>query len=79
MKSHACGGCFQLDHGSDLFEGTEMRITGKLKVNLAAALLAVSDHEPQSLTLEELVQSYDAHECGGETLRLRKWIDALGR
>jgi len=55
-----------------------MRITGKLSVNLAAAIHAVSDHEPQSLTLEELVRSYDAHECGGESLRLRKWIDALG-
>jgi len=49
-----------------------MRITGKLSVNLAAAIHAVSDHEPQSLTLEELVRSYDAHECGGESLRLRK-------
>jgi integrase len=68
---------FQRDHGSDR-EGAEMRNTTKLSVDLAAAVQAIVDHTPQALTLAELVSAYDSHACGAESLRLRKWLAALG-
>jgi integrase len=55
-----------------------MRKTGKLSVNIAAAISAIADHEVKDLTLEELIRAYDIHSCGAESLRLRKWIEALG-
>ena len=56
-----------------------MRNTSKPTVDLAAAVQAVGDQQPQALTLEELIRAYDAHTCAAETLRLRKWITALGK
>lgn len=60
-----------------------MRITAKPptvkpSVDLAAALRAAADHEPQSLTLEELILAYDSDACAAESFRLRKWLNAFG-
>jgi len=49
-----------------------------LTVNLASAVQALGEHVPADLTLRELVLAYDKGACGGESLRLRKWLEALG-
>lgn len=50
----------------------------KRSVDLAAAVRAVADHEPQALTLEELLRAYDVQHCAAESFRLRKWLPAFG-
>jgi integrase len=55
-----------------------MRKTSKPNVDLAAAVHAIVEHQPQDLTLAELIRAYDAQTASAETLRLRKWIAALG-
>ena len=52
---------------------------GRLAVDLSAAVQAVADHQPQALTLEELILAYDAHACAAESFRLRKWLSAFGQ
>lgn len=53
--------------------------TAKPSVDLAAAVRAVVDYEPQALTLEELLRAYDAQHCAAESFRLRKWLPAFGQ
>jgi integrase len=55
-----------------------MRTTSKPTVDLAAAVRAIADHDPQPLTLAELIRAYDSHVCAAETFRLRKWLEAFG-
>lgn len=55
-----------------------MRTTIKPTVDLSAAVRAIDNHEPQALTLEELVRAYDAKVCGAESTRLKKWLKAFG-
>lgn len=50
----------------------------KRSVDLAAAVRSVADHEPQALTLEELLHAYDVQHCAAESFRLSKWLPAFG-
>lgn len=52
--------------------------TTRPSIDLAAALKAATEHEPQALTLAELVRAYDSHACAAVSFRLRKWLNALG-
>lgn len=51
---------------------------GKFAINLSTAIHAVAEHQPLALTLQELVNAYDAHACAAESFRLRKWLAAIG-
>ncbi len=55
-----------------------MRNTSKPTVDLSVAVRLVDNHEPQALTLEELIRAYDAKVCGAEFTRLKKWLKAFG-
>lgn len=55
-----------------------MRTTTKPTVDLSAAVRVIDNHEPQALTLEELVRAYDAKVCAAESVRLKKWLNAFG-
>lgn len=52
--------------------------TKKLTVDLASAIQSLGAHIATELTLRELILADDKGVCGGESLRLRKWLDALG-
>lgn len=56
-----------------------MRNTPRPTVDLTAAVRAVAEYHAQALTLEELIQAFDAQNCAADSLRLRKWILALGK
>ena len=48
------------------------------KINLAAAMAAVSDQPASEMTLAELVHGFNTASAGDYDWRLKKWLDALG-
>jgi integrase len=55
-----------------------VRQSGKLAIDLASAVKAVSVQEGAELTLAELAAAFNSAHLDGSDLRLRKWIAAFG-